>query len=121
MKTMLERGVPLCFSTDAPATSWAVPSDPFPCLKGGVTARPGTALTAARRKGGYRNCRGPVHPGGRPCGGYPQGGQLKAGFHADFAVLSEDLLEVDSDRIDQVYVLQTYSNGMKVYDKEAAK
>ena len=41
------------------------------------------------------------------------------GFHADFAVLSEDLLEVDSDRIDQVYVLQTYSNGEKVYDKEA--
>ena len=30
VKTMLERGVPLCFSTDAPATSWAVPSDPFP-------------------------------------------------------------------------------------------
>ena len=51
--------------------------------------------------------------------GIPKVGQLKAGFHADFAVLSEDLLEVDSDRIDQVYVLQTYSNGEKVYDKEA--
>ena len=51
--------------------------------------------------------------------GIPKVGQLKVGFHADFAVLSEDLLEVDNDRIDQVYVLQTYSNGEKVYDKEA--
>ena len=38
--------------------------------------------------------------------GIPELGQLKAGFHADFAVLSEDLLEVDNDRIDQVYVLR---------------
>ena len=33
VKHMLESGVNLCFSTDAPATSWAVPSDPFPNIK----------------------------------------------------------------------------------------
>lgn len=27
------------FSTDAPATSWAVPSDPFVCIKGAVTRK----------------------------------------------------------------------------------
>ena len=29
IKSLLEQKVNLCFSTDAPATSWAVPSDPF--------------------------------------------------------------------------------------------
>ena len=39
VKRMLDRKVQLCFSTDAPATSWAVPSDPFPCIKAAVTRR----------------------------------------------------------------------------------
>ena len=38
-RTMLERGISLAFSTDAPATSWAVPSDPFPNLKSAVTRK----------------------------------------------------------------------------------
>ena len=38
-RTELEHGIRLCFSTDAPATSWAVPSDPFPNLKSAVTRK----------------------------------------------------------------------------------
>ena len=33
VRTMLEKGVTLGYSTDAPATFWSVPSDPFPGLK----------------------------------------------------------------------------------------
>ena len=39
IKSLLEQKVNLCFSTDAPATSWAVPSDPFVCIKGAVTRK----------------------------------------------------------------------------------
>jgi cell division ATPase FtsA len=35
-RTELENGITLAFSTDAPATSWAVPSDPFANLKAAV-------------------------------------------------------------------------------------
>ena len=36
-KSILDSGVKMCFSTDAPATSWAVPSDPFSNMKSAVT------------------------------------------------------------------------------------
>lgn len=39
IRHLLEKGVKLCLSTDAPATSWAVPSDPFPNIKGAVTRK----------------------------------------------------------------------------------
>ena len=39
VKSMLKQGVKLCFSTDAPATAWAVPSDPFSNLKAAVTRK----------------------------------------------------------------------------------
>lgn len=36
-RTLVDAGVDVCISTDAPATSWAVPSDPFPNIKSAVT------------------------------------------------------------------------------------
>ena len=35
----LKAGVRIAFSTDAPATAWAEPSNPFVCLKGAVTRK----------------------------------------------------------------------------------
>ena len=116
VRHMLEKGVKLALSTDAPATSWAVPSDPFPNLKSAVTriAYDGTdsgseqtidietAICLYTRESaqaaGFRNL-----------------GQLKPGYKADFVVLSEDILEIDSSRIDQVFVEETYIKGERVY------
>ena len=106
IQDLLKAGVPFCFSTDAPATSWAVPSDPFPCLKGGVTR---TAWDGT-------DC-GPDE--GARVAGIPEIGELKAGYHADFITLSEDILSVDPMKIDQVYVTATYVDGEKVYESEA--
>ena len=39
IRHLLDKGVKLCLSTDAPATSWAVPSDPFPNIKSAVTRK----------------------------------------------------------------------------------
>ena len=100
VQAMLKAGVPFCFSTDAPATSWAVPSDPFPCLKGGVTP----AIQLYTREGAR-------------VAGIPEIGQLKAGYHADFAVLSEDIFAIDPMKLDQVFVTATYVDGEKVYEK----
>ena len=51
--------------------------------------------------------------------GIPEIGELKAGYHADFITLSEDILSVDPMKIDQVYVTATYVDGEKVYESEA--
>ena len=45
-------------------------------------------------------------------------GVLAPGYRADFAVLSEDILDVNPEDIDKVCVLQTYIDGECVYQKE---
>lgn len=50
-KSMLDNGVRMCFSTDAPATSWAVPSEPFSNMKSAATkyAYDGTDIGQSQR------------------------------------------------------------------------
>ena len=52
IKHILDKGVCLGFSTDAPATFWSVPSDPFPGLKLAVTR-----IAADGTDCGKRECR----------------------------------------------------------------
>ena len=120
IQDLLKAGVPFCFSTDAPATSWAVPSDPFPCLKGGVTrtAWDGTDCGPDNRVDIKTAIQLYTREGARVAG-IPEIGELKAGYHADFITLSEDILSVDPMKIDQVYVTATYVDGEKVYESEA--
>ena len=119
MKHMLEAGVQTSLSTDAPATSWAVPSDPFPNIKSAVTryAYDGTDC-------GRENCidveqaiKMYTREGARVCG-FENIGMLKEGYRADFAVLSRDIFSVPTDEIDRIFVEDTYIDGEKVYSKQ---
>lgn len=120
VQAMLKAGVPFCFSSDAPATSWAMPSDPFSCLKGGVTrtAWDGTDCGSENRVDIETAIQLYTREGARVAG-IPEIGQLKAGYRADFITLSEDILSVDPMKIDQVYVTATYVDGEKVYEKSS--
>ena len=118
LRHMLEKGVKVALSTDAPATSWAVPSDPFPNLKSAVAryAYDGTDC-------GRDNCidvetaiRAYTKEGAE-IGGFEKLGMLKEGYRASFAVLSHDILNVDADEIDKVFVTQTYIDGERVYKR----
>lgn len=116
---MLEKGVKTGFSTDAPATFWAVPSDPFPGLKLAVTRKSyldadcgadqaidiETALKLYTRESAQ-------------IAGFHDMGMLAPGYRADFAVLSGDILESAPEDIDKICVLQTYIDGELVYQKE---
>lgn len=118
VKKMLDKGVKLCFSTDAPATSWAVPSDPFPCIKSAVTRKAydgtdcgqdqsvdiETAICLYTRESAQ-------------IAGFEKIGQLKAGYEADFIVLDQDILRIEPERIDEVSVEQTFISGEMVYRK----
>lgn len=116
IKHMLEKGVKVALSTDAPATSWAVPSDPFPNIKSAVTRYAydgtdcgrenridtGTAIKLYTREGAH-------------IAGFEKMGMLKRGFKANFAVLSEDIFKVRGEDIDRVFVTETYIDGEQVY------
>ena len=118
IQALLKAGVPFCFSTDAPATSWAVPSDPFPCLKGGVTrtAWDGTDCGGENRVDVETAIQLYTREGARVAG-FRDMGELKAGYRANFILLSEDILAVDPMEIDQVCVTATYVDGENVYER----
>ena len=121
VKDMLEKGVKLCFSTDAPATSWAVPSDPFPNIKGAVTRRAydGTDC-GAEQAVDVETAIILYTKESAEIAGFKDQGQLKAGYNADFVILDKDIFEIPAEDIDKVCVEKTYIGGKCAYEKGAA-
>ena len=118
VRHMLDKGVCLGFSTDAPATFWANPSDPFPGLKLAVTriAADGTdcgtdqAIPIDTALWLYTR-------GASLAAGLPDTGMLSPRYRADFAVLSDDILAIPPQEIDQVQVVQTWIGGELVFER----
>lgn len=116
IKSLLEQKVNLCFSTDAPATSWAVPSDPFVCIKGAVTRKAydntdcgddqiidmKTAIILYTKKSAQ-------------IAGFKNLGQLKIGYKANFITLDRDIFAINPQDVDKVKVNKTYINGKCVF------
>ena len=119
VRHMLDCGVNLCFSTDAPATSWAVPSDPFSNIKAAVT----------RRAYDGTDCGGSqvvdvetavilYTKAAAKMVGFEKIGQIKEGYKADFLVLDKDMMEIPAGEIDRVHVAETYIGGRCVYRRK---
>lgn len=116
VRTMLKEGVVTGFSTDAPATFWAVPSDPFPGLKQAVTriAADGTDC-GSEQAVDIKTAITLYTKGAAQAAGFQNVGVLTPGYHADFAVLDRDILTIPSEEIDKVQVAETYADGVCVY------
>ena len=118
VKTWLDAGVTVAFSSDAPATAWADPVNPFVTIQAAVTrkAYDGTDLGQAEKidvetavilytKGAQKVTR------------IANIGQLAVGYQADFVVLSDDIFTIDPFTIGDITVEQTYLQGELVYSK----
>lgn len=116
IQAMLKAGIKVAFSSDAPATAWADPVDPFVSIKSAVTriAYDGTD-TGQDQRVDVSTAIELYTRAAQEITRIPEVGQLKAGYHADFIVLSDDILEISSDRIDEVLVEETYMGGELVY------
>lgn len=120
VKTMLTSGIPVAFSSDAPATAWADPVNPFVGIKSAVTrvAYDGTN-TGETEKIDVETAIELYTRGAHRITRQPNVGQLIAGFRADFIVLNKDILEIDPEEIDQISVEATFLKGELVYLKES--
>ena len=118
IQSILKGGVQLSFSSDAPATAWADPSNPFVALKSAVTrvAYDGTDCGEEHKVDIATAIRMYTREAQKVTG-ISEVGQLVLGYHADFIVLDKDVLEISSDRLDEVSVAETYINGQLVYKK----
>ncbi len=113
-----DAGVRFAFSTDAPATSWATPSEPFANLKGAVTRKAWNGEdTGQRHRVGIETAIKLYTAEAGPVAGFADVGMLKEGYAADFIVLDRDVLEISAEEIDQVRVDETWIGGEKVYHR----
>lgn len=117
-QSMLQAGIKIVFSSDAPATSWADPVNPFVGIKSAVTrlAYDGTDSGHEQRidistaimlytKAAQEITR------------IPHVGQLAVGNHADFIVLDKDIFDISIDKINKVQVINTYLGGNLVFQR----
>ena len=115
-RTELDHGIHLALSTDAPATSWAVPSDPFSNIKAATTrkAYDGSDIGQEERIDIETAVILYTKEAAHVCG-FAGLGLLAPGYSADFAVLSEDIFTIDPVKIDMVKVEATYICGNRAY------
>jgi predicted amidohydrolase YtcJ len=119
VRSMLEAGIKVAFSSDAPATAWADPVSPFVGIKAAVTrlAYDGTD-TGQDQKVDVETAILLYTRAAQEITRIPKVGQLAPGFHADFIVLDKDIFEVSSEKIDEIRVIATYMGGKSVYKNE---
>ena len=116
IRTLLKKGVNVCLSTDAPATSWATPSDPFPNIKCAVTRRAYDGTDCGQEESIDVETAIKLYTKNAAIAtGLKNAGQLKTGYHADFIVLSEDILAVAPEDIDKIKVQETYIEGERIF------
>ncbi|MGN1149166.1 MAG: amidohydrolase [Sutterella sp.] len=118
---MFWRTVPaLAVSSDAPATAWADPDNPFTSMMAAVTRTafdgtpfvPEEAVTRTQALMLYT---------GRAMGVLPfeGSGTLTPGSRADFAVLSDDFFSVPAEDIGRIRVVETRIAGRTVWQERA--
>lgn len=106
VKSFLNAGIKLAFSSDSPATSWADPSNPFVGIKAATTRMSYNGIDCGQEQRidiptaillYTRESQRIV--------GIPNIGQLVQGYNADFIVLDKDILDVPPEKIDEINVL----------------
>lgn len=118
VRTFLEAGIPVALSSDAPATAWADPVNPFVGIQAAVTriAYNG-ADTGQDERISVEEAIELYTRGAQEITRIPQVGQLRVGYFADFIVLDQDILQIPADQIKDVKVEATYFNGKLVYNR----
>lgn len=118
IRAMLEAGIQVALSSDAPATAWADPANPFVGMKAAVTriAYDGSD-TGVRQAIDVATAIVLYTRAAQQITGIPNVGQLAQGFAADFIVLDRDICNIPTHEIDQVTVEQTYIAGQLVFTK----
>lgn len=117
-KTILTNDIQLAFSSDAPATTWPNPDNPFVSLKSAVTrkAHDGTD-TGQKEKIDLETALQLYTSRAQQVVGIPKIGKLKEGYAADFMVLDRDIFTIDKEEIDKIQIEKTYMKGELVYKK----
>ncbi|VEF49888.1 metal-dependent hydrolase [Bacillus freudenreichii] len=118
VKTMLEKGIQLSFSSDAPATAWGDPVNPFFGLEAAVNRKAYDGMDIGQEERiSIEKAVELYTKAAQEVTRIPGVGQLVPGNHADFIVLEKDVFCADKAEISQIKVKETYMGGVMVYQK----
>ena len=117
-RDILNQGHELVFSSDAPATAWSDPANPFYGIESAVTrkAYDGTntgqeqSLSIKEAIKLYTEVPARIT-------GLKNTGKLKPGYYADFLILDRDIFKIDPESIGQTEIEATYYRGEDVYQR----
>ncbi|MCR4711656.1 MAG: amidohydrolase [Clostridia bacterium] len=116
LRTELARGVKVALSTDAPATSWAVPSDPFINMQAAVTRRAWDGTDCGAQEAIDIETAVQLYTReAAVISDLPDLGVIRPGARAAFVVLDRDLFTVAPAEIGSVKPEATYIDGKKVF------
>ena len=117
-RDILNQGHELAFSSDAPATAWADPANPFYGIESAVTRKAyegtdtGQDQTLSIEEAVKLYTEVPAR-----ITGLKNSGRLAPGYYGDFLILDRDIFEIEPDSIGQTEVEATYYRGEKVYQR----
>ncbi|MFW6301720.1 MAG: amidohydrolase [Bacillota bacterium] len=117
-RDILNQGHELAFSSDAPATAWADPANPFYGIESAVTrkAYEGTDTGQAQTLSVAEAIKLYTEVPARITG-LKNSGRLAPGYYADFLILDRDIFEIEPESIGQTEIEATYYRGEKVYQR----
>lgn len=121
VKTLSEKCEALALSSDAPATTWMDPEDVFVSVKAavvrktynGVSINSGEAVSVGRALYLYTGGASKLVAYDIPVG------MVKAGFEANFSVLTADPFTISPEALDEVRISAFYRRGELVYIEPA--
>ena len=107
-----------CFvglSTDAPATAWSDPVDPWINIKGAVTRKAYNGVdTGQEHRISLEEAILLYTKNSAIIAGLPYRGCIAEGYYADFQILNENPFEKDIDRIEELSPEKVYISGEEV-------
>ncbi|WHY81204.1 amidohydrolase [Siminovitchia fortis] len=118
VKAILEKGIQVAFSSDAPATAWDDPVNPFVGLEAAVNRKAYNGTDIGQEQGIPLETAVELYTkAAQEVTRIPFVGRLAPGYHADFIVLEKDIFKADKAEISSMNVEETYMGGEMVYQK----
>lgn len=115
IRHMIDMGCFVGLSTDAPATAWSDPVDPWINIKGAVTRKAYNDVdTGQEHRISLEEAILLYTKNSAIIAGLPYRGCIAEGYYADFQIMNENPFEKDVDKIEELMPEKVYISGEEI-------
>lgn len=115
IRHLIDRGCFVGLSTDAPATAWSDPANPWVNIKAAVTRKAYNGVdTGQKHRISLEEAILLYTKNSAIIAGLPNRGCIAEGYYADFQILNENPFEKDIEKIEELMPEKVYISGEEV-------